>query len=147
MEKPQKNLNNGSPFRIRIDLRIPPGHEIVIKREPGEGDMNDSLYAIVREAFEAARRKIQELVEIQRSETKTHPAQETVAIVSELHPEEGYGFIRTINGREIYFHKNSVLHSEFEKIKTGTCVRFFEEQGDKGPQASTVQIIDKPITQ
>ena len=43
VEKPQKNLNYGSPYRIRIDLRIPPGHEIVIKREPGEGNMGDPL--------------------------------------------------------------------------------------------------------
>jgi cold shock CspA family protein len=135
-------LNYGSPYRIRITLRIPPGHEVVIKREPGEGNMEDSLYTIVRDAFDAARRKIQELVEIQRREIKSHPAQETVAIVSELNYENGYGFIRTPNGRDLYFHKNSVLRNEFENLKLGTEVRFFEEEGDKGPQASTVQIVN-----
>ena len=144
IEKPQKDLNYGSPYRIRIDIRIPPGHEVVIKREPGEGNMDEPIYSIIREAFEAARRKSQELCKIQRNKIKTHPAQETVAIVSELHSENGYGFIKTPNGREIYFNKNSVLRNEFEKIKTGTGVRFFEEQGVKGPQASTVQIVDNP---
>ena len=144
IEKPQKFPNYGSPYRIRIDIRIPSGHEVVIKREPGEGNMNVPLNSIVREVFEAARRKTKEVCKIQNSKIKTHPAQETVAIVSELHPKSGYGFIKTINGREIYFHKNSVLHNDFEKLKTGTGVRFFEEQGTKGPQASTVQIVDKP---
>ncbi len=142
VEKPQKNLNYGSPYRIRIDLRIPPGHEIVIKREPGEGNMGDPLFTIIRDAFDAAKRKVQELVEIQRKEIKSHPAQETVAIVSELNHENGYGFIKTPNGRDIYFHKNSVLHNEFENLKPGTEVRFFEEDGAKGPQASTVQIVN-----
>lgn len=146
VEKPQKYLNYGSPYRIRIDIRVPPGHEVVIKREPGEGNPDESLYSIIREAFEAARRKTQELCKIQRSRIKTHPAQETVAIVTELHPENGYGFIKTPNGREIYFHKNSVLHNEYKRLKTGTGVRFFEEQGIKGPQASTVQIVDNPST-
>ncbi len=146
IERPQKYLNYGSSFRVRIDLRIPPGHEVVIKREPGNRNKNDSLYSIVRDSFEAARRKVQELCEIQRKETKTHPAQHTIAIVSKLYPEEGYGFIKTVNGREIYFHKNSVLHDEFKKLKTGTGVRFFEEQGIKGPQASTVQIVKNPST-
>ncbi len=146
IEKPQKFLNYGSPYRIRIDIRIPPGHEVVVKREPGEGSMDDSLFSVVRDAFEAAKRKTQELCKIQRNKTKAHPAQETVAIVSEVHHENGYGFIKTLNGRDIYFHKNSVLHNEFDKLKTGTGVRFFEEQGAKGPQASTVQIIDNPAS-
>jgi cold shock CspA family protein len=144
VEKPQKFLNYGSPYRIRISLRIPPGHEIVVKREPGEGNMSDSILAVLRDAFDAARRKILELVEIQRKDVKAHPEQEAVAIVSELYPEDGYGFLKTINGREIYFHKNSVLHNRFENLRPGTGVRFFEEQGAKGPQASTVQIVDNP---
>ncbi|MEJ2614634.1 MAG: HPF/RaiA family ribosome-associated protein [Ignavibacteriaceae bacterium] len=144
IEKPQKYPDFGSPYRIRIDIRIPPGHEVVIKREPGDDNMNEPLYSIVREAFDAARRKTKEVCKIQNSKIKTHPAQETVAIVSELYSEDGYGFIKTVNGREIYFHKNSVLHNDFEKLKSGTSVRFFEEQGAKGPQASTVQIVDKP---
>ncbi len=94
IEKPQKSLINGSPYRIRIDIRIPPGHELIIKREPGEGNMDESLFAIVRETFEAAKRKTQKLCKKQRSKIKNHPAQETVAIVSELYPENGYGFIK-----------------------------------------------------
>ena len=144
IEKPQKYLNYGSPYRVRIDIRIPQSHEVVIKREAGEGNMDEPLYSIVREAFDAARRRTKELCKIQRSKIKNHPAREEVAIVSELHLENGYGFIKTLNGREIYFHKNSVLRNEFEKLKTGTQVRFFEEQGVKGPQASTVQIVDNP---
>jgi len=41
-------------------------------------------------------------------------------------------------------HKNAVLHGDFDCVEIGTGVRFEEEMGEKGPQASTVQIIDKP---
>jgi cold shock CspA family protein len=57
-----------------------------------------------------------------------------------LFPEEGYGFLATPDGREIYFHRHSVLHPGFDRLAIGTEVRFVEESGEKGPQASTVAI-------
>ncbi|MGE5859746.1 MAG: cold-shock protein, partial [Ignavibacteria bacterium] len=119
-----------------------PGHEIVISKEPGNNDMHDSLPTVIRDAFDVARKQLQKLVSLQRKEVKSHPEQEVRAIVSRLFPDEGYGFLRTINGREIYFHKNSLLNVVFEKLEEGRGVRFFEEEGEKGPQASSVQIID-----
>lgn len=68
-----------------------------------------------------------------------------VAIVTQIFPQEGYGFLRTVDeDREIYFHKNSVLHNDFERLTVGTGVRYVEEEGEKRPQATTVQIVNKP---
>jgi len=53
-------------------------------------------------------------------------------------PEQEYGFIQTSDGREIIFHRNSVLGAGFNALEIGSDVRFSEEEGDKGPQASTV---------
>ena len=44
----------------------------------------------------------------------------------------------------MYFHRNSVLHDDFERLAVGTEVRFTPQDGDEGPQASSVQIIGKP---
>ncbi|HEX6203170.1 MAG TPA: cold shock domain-containing protein, partial [Thermoanaerobaculia bacterium] len=57
---------------------------------------------------------------------------------------EGYGFIAADDGREIYFHKNAVLPPGFDEIAVGSRVRFHEEQGNEGPQASTVEILGAP---
>ena len=57
--------------------------------------------------------------------------------------QEGFGFIETANERQIYFHRNSVLDADFEKLEIGKEVRFAEEQGEQGPQASTVHVIGK----
>ncbi len=125
-------------------MRVPPGHELVVKREPSKGDMHDPLPTVLRKAFDAARRQLQELVEQQRGEVKTHPEQQVMGVVVRLFPEQGYGFLKTIDGRDIYFHRNSVLHDDFDRLEIGTGVRFVEELGTEGPQASTVQIVDKP---
>jgi cold shock CspA family protein len=42
---------------------------------------------------------------------------------------------------EIYFHRNSVLPPGFESLKIGTEVRFVQEMGECGPQASSLSII------
>jgi cold shock CspA family protein len=66
-------------------------------------------------------------------------------MVEKLFPEEGYGFIRTIgDDQQIYFHRNSVLHDDFDRLGVGTEVRFAAEQGEEGPQASSVQMVGKP---
>ncbi len=62
------------------------------------------------------------------------------ARVARLFPEEGYGFLETPDRREIYFHRDSVLHEGFERLQIGTEVSFIEAEGKKGPQASTVKL-------
>lgn len=144
VEKTQKHQRSGNPYHILINIRVPPGHELVVKQGDEEQDMHKELPTIIREAFSAARRQLKELVEKQRQRTKTHPQQEMAAVVSKLYEDEGYGFLRTVDGREIYFHQNSVLYDDFKRLEIGTGVRYIEEIGEEGPQASTVQIVDKP---
>lgn len=134
----------GNPYRIRIDMTVPPGHEVVVTRNPGEGRSHERLPTMLRKAFEAARRQLQDLTERQRGQVKTHPAQESNAVVLRLFRDDGYGFLKALDGREIYFHKNSVLHGNFERLEIGTGVRIVEEMGQEGLQASTVEIVDKP---
>ena len=64
----------------------------------------------------------------------------TIGRIVKLHVGQGHGFIRMLNDREIYFHRNSVLDSAFDQLKPGTPVRYSEEQGDEGPQATTVSM-------
>jgi cold shock CspA family protein len=53
--------------------------------------------------------------------------------------EEGYGFISADDGREIYFHRNAVLDNGFATLRPGAEVHFAEEEGENGPQASSVR--------
>jgi cold shock CspA family protein len=51
-----------------------------------------------------------------------------------------YGFIAAKDGSETYFHRNSVRHRAFDRLQIRSKVRFVEEMGEKGPQASTVTL-------
>jgi cold shock CspA family protein len=157
VESPHRHHRLGSQFHIRIDLTVP-GGEIVIKHEPslrahvrqaGEtkfakhlelNTAHKNLRQAIDDAFKAAGRRLQDYARRQRGSVKSHEPPPT-ARVSKLFPKKGYGFITTQDGREIYFHKNAVLNHGFNKLKTGAKVRFAEEEGDKGLQASTLQIM------
>jgi cold shock CspA family protein len=107
--------------------------------------MHDPLETIITKTFQAAERQLKELKDKQHGELKTHPHQQVMGIVHRLFTDQEYGFIKTIDTQEdIYFHRNSLLHDDFEKLKVGTGVRFVAKQGDKGLQASTVEVIYKP---
>jgi cold shock CspA family protein/ribosome-associated translation inhibitor RaiA len=144
IEKPQKHQKSGNPFRVRLDVTVPPEHELVVSREASEGDLHEQLPTVVRNAFGAMRRQLRKLVEKQHGDIKTHPAQEIGGLVVRLFREQGYGFIKSPDGEEIYFHKNSLPGDEFNRLEVGTGVQWHQEEGNNGPQASTVRIIDKP---
>ena len=102
-----------------------------------------NLRTAINDAFKAAGRRLQDYARRQRGDIKTHaPLPE--ARVSKIVPRERYyGFLTSDDGRDIYFHKNSVLGKAFPRLKVGTIVRFVEEAGEKGPQASTVRVVSK----
>jgi cold shock CspA family protein len=83
-------------------------------------------------------RILQDYVRKLRGEVKHHEPALADGKIERIFPYEGYGFILTDDNREIYFDANSVLDKPFENLEVGRKVRFFEERGEKGPQASTV---------
>jgi ribosomal subunit interface protein len=136
VEGPVRHHRKG-PFTVRIDLSVP-GAELVVDHQADE-----DLYVAIRDAFDAARRRLEDYARRQRGAVKSHEESHR-AWVNRLFPGEGYGFLETPDGREIYFHRHSVLHPGFDRLAIGTEVRFVEEPGEKGPQASTVAIAGIP---
>ncbi|HEY9384904.1 MAG TPA: HPF/RaiA family ribosome-associated protein [Gemmatimonadales bacterium] len=122
-------------YQVRIDLTVP-GEELVIERQP-----NENLLDAIQDAFRVAGRRLQDyagrLASTSPPEAQVRPGR---ARVSRLFPWEGYGFLQTPDGREIYFHRNSVLLGGFDRLEVGTEVRYAEEEGEKGPQASSVSV-------
>ncbi|WP_392407230.1 HPF/RaiA family ribosome-associated protein [Chlorogloeopsis fritschii] len=147
IEKIHDRPRAGSPYRVRIDMTVPPGHELVAESNPPDVNQYPPLESVIRDAFNAVVRQLKKLSEQQHEYDRAKVqdnTQQTTALVTKLFPEEGYGFVRTLDGQEIYFHRNSVLHDDFERLEIGTGVSCFVELGEEGPQASTVKIVDKP---
>jgi cold shock CspA family protein/ribosome-associated translation inhibitor RaiA len=131
VEVPNRRHQTGSLYNVRLDVHVP-GKEIVIKRQS-----QPALAAAVQEAFDVAGRRLQDYVRRQRGDVKV-PNAPPRGVVSRLLRWEGYGFLTTADGRELYFDRKSVLNDGFDKLAEGDEVRFAEEMGDKGPQASSV---------
>ena len=141
VEPAGKHHEHGNLYEVRIDITVP-GEEIAVVREPSEHTAYRDIQVAIRDAFDSARRRLEDYVHRRRGAVK---ALETAphARVSKLFPDEGYGFISTPDGREIYFHRHSVLHDGFDHLQIGTEVAFVEEEGKKGPQASTVRPVGR----
>ena len=134
VESPHRHKSKGRLYDLHIYITVPSA-EFVVKRESHE-----DLYVAIRDSFNAAHRKMDEFKRRQRGDVKHHE-EAPRARISSLFSEEGYGFLTTPDDREIYFHENSVLKGAFNKLKVGMEVRYSEEKGDRGPQASTVIVI------
>jgi cold shock CspA family protein/ribosome-associated translation inhibitor RaiA len=156
VEAAHRHHRRGEPFHIRIELGVP-GKELVVTHEPTlkhevQGEWHKHLevdgphkdvYVAIRDAFKAMRRQLQDYVRRSlRHDVKTHHPMPH-ARVSKLFPKEGYGFIETPDGREIYFHKSCVLNSGLDHLDIGDEVIFSEEPGDKGPHATSVRLSGK----
>src|SRR3954462_3070646 len=137
VEQPNQSQREGSPFRVRIDLTVPPGHELVVDEKQTEHEMHEPLTKIINDAFKTMERQLKDLVERQRRDVKTHA--EPRALITKLFPD--YGFITDGGGVDIYFHRNAVLGTAFDDLKVGTEVRFDLSHGEMGPQASSVHVV------
>ncbi len=132
---------HGNLYEVHIDLTVP-DEEIAITRESSEHREYRDIHVALRDAFDSARRRLEDYVRRRRGVVKAHEPMPH-GRVSKLFPEEGYGFITTPDNREIYFHRHSVLDEGFDQLEIGTEVAFAEEAGQKGPQASTVKLVGR----
>ena len=135
----QMRQRKGQHYHVRLDVTVP-GKELVVNREPGDGTTHTDVLVAVRDSFSAMERMLRDFAAHRRGDVKRDTAAPH-ATVSRLYPDDGYGFIETFDGREVYFHRNSVLNNAFTRLKVGTEVRFAEEEGEKGAQATTVDIV------
>ena len=51
----------------------------------------------------------------------------------------GFGFIRTSDGQDVFFHRNGLQQMDFDSLQEGTTVEFEVEQSEKGPRATNVR--------
>ncbi len=141
VESPHRRHHKGKLFMVSIALKVPKG-EIAVNREPAEHHAHEDIYVAIRDAFDALQRRLQDLGRRRQGATKAH-APVPHGRVQSLSKKDGYGFIRSAEGEEIYFHRHSVINGGFAKLKVGAEVRFTAEAGDKGLQATTVRPVGK----
>jgi cold shock CspA family protein len=139
VETPHHHRRQGNAFHVRVRLTVP-GAEIIVSHDPGPQGAHEDVYVALRDAFLAARRQLEAHVrarlrrEVKAREEKQHGR------VTFIDVEREWGWLEPDDGRRIYFHGHSVLGG-MDALNVGDEVRFDEEQGNQGPQASTVEPI------
>ena len=141
VEAPHKHQHKGHLYQARVDLSLP-GKVIAARSEQTLNHAHEDVYVAVRDVFDAVQRELQEHIYRQKGHVKSHDPMPHGRI-SELHPEGDFGRILSAEGRDVYFHRNSLLNADFDRLEEGMEVRFVEEQGEEGPQASSVRLVGR----
>jgi len=74
VEEPHRHQRQGRQFHVRITLAVP-GGELVVSQDPGRDEAHEDVYIAVRDAFQAARRQLEDHIRRQRGDVKTHVAE------------------------------------------------------------------------
>jgi ribosomal subunit interface protein len=140
-----RHSNNTVPPVVRIEIGIAGRKEVVVSHEPDHLQrryQTPDMRNAINDAFHIAERRLVELKNRRQRHTKQahHDGEnQFLGQVSEIFPDEDHGFILNNVGSTIYFHRNSLLSGDFDKLKRGDELHYVEEVGDTGPIATKVR--------
>ncbi len=140
LKGPGGRHKTGGLYEVNIQLVLPGGRTVNVGRTPSVDERHSNIDFAINDAFKRTRRRLQDKARRLQGQVK---ASEGPPIGTVIRLQDDYGFLESADGREIYFHRNSVLNNTFDRLTTGTRVAFAEVAGEKGPQASTVRILGK----
>jgi len=115
VEAPHRHHRKGKVYEVRIDLTVPgselfinhspkllkaakpslaesPEEKLIESHEPSKHGAHVDVYVAIRDAFNAAGRKLQDYARRQNSAVKLHQGRPR-ARVAKLFPEQRYGFL------------------------------------------------------
>lgn len=141
IESNHRRHNKGKIYHVCIDLTLP-NAELVVSREPSEHHAHEDVYVAIRDAFNAMKRQLQAHRAKQRGQVKHHEEIPSGRVL-EVFPLADYGYIGTINGREVRFNSQSVVDYDFAELEVGDPVSFVARERFAGPVATSVHVMRK----
>lgn len=143
VEQASRHQQQGGLYEVHIRIGTP-GGEVFVSRAAPQDQAHEDPYVAVRDAFDAAARKLEDHVRTHDHRKRVHETP-SHGVVRRLFPQDGYGFVETSDGLEVYFHENAVLDRGFDKLSVGDEVRIeiAGKESSKGPQATAVRKIGK----
>jgi ribosome-associated translation inhibitor RaiA len=81
VEAPHRHHRNGRPYHVRVDMTIP-GSDLVVRRDAGQSGRHRSVRIAIHDAFDAARRILQDAVRRRRGEIKRHSVLDRSAVAA-----------------------------------------------------------------
>lgn len=74
VEEPHRKRQVGKVFHVKIEIGLPGRRDIIVSREPEENHAHEDIYVALRDAFDAARRRLQDVAAKMEGDVKTHRA-------------------------------------------------------------------------
>lgn len=148
----QRNQNNNEtiPPVVHIEISVPGHKDIVVAHEPERLQrkyQTPELRNAINEAFRTAERRLskykERLADHGTAERGHEAANEFRGQVAEVTPEKDFGYVLTKEGGLLYFHRNSIVSGDFDRLRRGDQVTYVEQAGDTGPIASKVRMLAK----
>lgn len=134
---PHRHRHSDRLYQVQIHVVIP-GDDVIVNKTSSFNEAHRNVYVAIRDAFNAAERILEDKVRKVRHKVKLHKDQFEEGRISKIFYQDGYGFLKTSDGRELYFNENCVIHMNFNRLNIGQKVRFLEELGEKGPQVTSM---------
>jgi len=139
VEKRTRRGHKGHLFQVAVEAEVP-GGLIVVNRKPGDLGAHEDVRVAIRDSFAAARRQLDEhMRKTGGVHVKAHPEKHHGQIVR-LFPDEGYGYIKTPGGLEVFFQRDSVVRDDWDKLDILSDMEFSLMDGEKGPYAANVSV-------
>lgn len=129
----QKHKHQGKLFDVHIEVGVP-GKVLVVNHKK-----NEDLYVLLRDAFNAMMRQIEENKERLRGFVKTH-TESLQGKITRLYSD--YGFIETPEGKEYYFDATHLTLGQFDALREGLFVNFIEGEIGESLQANQVSLVE-----
>ena len=143
LSAPHRHSQQGKIFHVNIQLKVP-GQKLVVSHEPENDHTHEDIYITIRDSFEAMKKELDRYVRKlnKQEELRGHVTPPRGKVIK-VFLESGYGFLKSKDGEEVYFHENSVLNQDFYNLSIGDTVLYSLEMGEKGPQASSLSLTQK----
>ena len=149
VDQRNQNQNGTIPPVVHVEISVPGHKDIVVALEPDrlqQRFQTPELRNAINEAFRIAERRLSKykdkLTDHGTAEMRHEAASEFRGQVAELTPGEEFGFLMSKEGGLLYFHRNSLLAGDFDRLNRGDEVSYVEAMGDNGPMASKVRVLE-----
>ena len=122
-------------YEIKLIASVP-NDTVVVSRN------SEIVRAALTESFDVLNLKLKEIQRKKRKNNKqaaTGEQVDNVGVIRKVSPHESYGFITSVDERDIYFHENALKNLSMDDLSEGDSVLYGESYGDNGPQASWVR--------
>ena len=80
VEAEHHHKHQGNLYHVRIELKVP-NKTLVINREHHDNHAHEDVYVVIRDAFNAAKRQLEDYSRVMRGDVKRHHQEEQASVL------------------------------------------------------------------